>query len=129
MYFSRYSRSSKILFNDHAFIWKKDREFFLSCNFSYCISSISKYLEFTTFSGSTFCSGEVLLNWLIKRARFGGGVKRMELLFLETFSDTLLLYNEISHWIASSLSLTLFSRVLHDGKTILLVLAFLKLGI
>ena len=53
----------------------------------------------------------------------------MELFFLETFSDTFLLYNEISHWIASSLSLTLFSQVLHDGKTILLVLAFLKLGI
>ena len=37
-------------------------ETFLSCNFSACISSISKYLEFTTFPGSTFCLGEVLLN-------------------------------------------------------------------
>ena len=35
---------------------------FLSCTFSACISSISKYLEFTTLTGSTFCSGEVLLN-------------------------------------------------------------------
>ena len=28
VYFSRYSRSSKFLFNEHAFIWKKDRDFF-----------------------------------------------------------------------------------------------------
>ena len=33
------------------------------------------------------------------------------------------------HWIVSSLSLTLFSQILHNGKTILLVLAFLILGI
>ena len=61
VHFSRYSISSKFLFSEHAFIWKKDR-IFLSSNFSACISSISKYLEFTTFSGSTFCPGEVLLN-------------------------------------------------------------------
>ena len=51
VHFSRYSRSSKFLFNEDAFIWKKDREFFLSSNFSACISLISRYLEFTTFSG------------------------------------------------------------------------------
>ena len=62
LHFSRYSRSSKFLFNKHAFIWKKDRDFFLSSNFSAYISSTSKYLELATFSGSTVCSGEVLLN-------------------------------------------------------------------
>ena len=95
VHFSRYSRSSKFLFNEHAFIWKKDREFFLSCSFSACISSILKYLEFTTFYGSTVCSGEVLLNLLDKRARLRGSVNWIKLFLLETFSDTLLLYNEI----------------------------------
>ena len=28
VHFSRYSRSSTFLFNGHAFIWKKDKEFF-----------------------------------------------------------------------------------------------------
>ena len=68
---------------------------FLSCNFNVYISSISKYLEFTIFSGSTFYSGEVFLNWLNKRARLGGGVKWIKQLLLEMFSDTFLLYNEI----------------------------------
>ena len=68
--------------NECAFIWKKDGVF-LSCNFRACFSSISNYLEFTTFSESTFCSGEVLLNQLNKRAKLRGGVKWIEL--LETF--------------------------------------------
>ena len=56
---------------------------------------MSKYQESTTFSGSTFCSGKVLLNWLNKRERLGGGVKWIEIFFLETFSDTFPLYNKV----------------------------------
>ena len=88
VHFSRYSRSWKFLFNKHAFIWKKDINLFLLCNFSDCISLISKYLEFRIFSASTSCSGEEILNWLNKRARLGGGVKWIELFLLETFSDS-----------------------------------------
>ena len=51
-----------ILFNEHAFIWKKDRDLPLSSKFSNCISSTSEYLDFTTFSESIFCSGEEVLN-------------------------------------------------------------------
>ena len=90
VHFSRYSRSSKLLFIEHTFIWKKDRDFFLSSNFSACISSTSKYLEFTTFPGSTFWSGKVFLNWL-KKSKMGVGVKSIELFLLETF----LLYNKV----------------------------------
>ena len=50
------------LCNEHAFIWKKDRDLSLSYNFSACILPVSEYLEFTTFSVSIFCSGEELLN-------------------------------------------------------------------
>ena len=43
-------------------LYGRKMETFLSSNFSAFISSTSKYLEFRTFSGSTFCSEEVLLN-------------------------------------------------------------------
>ena len=70
-------------------------ETFISSNFRAWILSRSKYLEFTTFYGSTFWSGEVLLNWSNKRARLGGGVKSIELFLLETFYDTFLQYNRV----------------------------------
>ena len=43
----------------------------------------SYYLEFTTFSGSMFCSGEELLNWLNKSAKLRGGFKTTELFLLD----------------------------------------------
>ena len=50
-------------------------------------------IEFTTFSGSMFCSEEELLNWLNKRTELGGAFKSKELFLLE-ISMSLLLSTE-----------------------------------
>ena len=61
VHFNKYARSSKCLFNEHALIWKKERDFSFWGNFYDWIWSISEYLEFTTFSESICCSGKELL--------------------------------------------------------------------
>ena len=57
VHFSRQSRSSTYLFYDYAFIWKKD---LLLCNFSACISSISKYLGLQYFLDQNIASRSVI---------------------------------------------------------------------
>ena len=79
MHFNEYTKQSKVLFNEHALIWKKERDISFWGNFNDWIWSISKYLEFTTFLGSVFCSGEESLNRLNKSSKLGGGFKRTEL--------------------------------------------------
>ena len=91
VYFSRYSRSSKFSFNEQRY-YKKDWVF--ACNFSACILSISKYLEFRIYFDSKFCSEEELLNWLNKRDSFGRGDKWIEMLLFERFSGSFMLYKE-----------------------------------
>ena len=62
VHFNKYTRSSKFMFSEHALIWKKERDLSFWGNFNDRIWSISKYLEFTTFSGSSCSSREELLN-------------------------------------------------------------------
>ena len=83
VHFNKYTRSSKFLFNEHASILKKERDFSFWENFNDWIWSISKYVEFTTFSGSICCFGEELLNLLNRSAKLGGGFKRPKLFLLE----------------------------------------------
>ena len=73
VHFNKYTRSLKFLFNEHVLVWKKERDFSFRGNINDWIWSISKYLEFTTFSGSICCSEEELLNWLNnKSVKLGG---------------------------------------------------------
>ena len=44
-----------------------------------------QYQEFTRLSGSSFISGQVLLNWLKRSAKFGGGFKNNEVSFVSIF--------------------------------------------
>ena len=69
VHLSRWSRSSKFLFKEHALIWNKAKDFCFLGNFKVWIWSMSQNLELTTFSGSLFFSGEVLLNWLYRGDR------------------------------------------------------------
>ena len=79
VHLSRWSISSKFLFKEHPLIWHKARDLCLSGNFKAWIWSMSWNLELTTFSGSLFFSGEVLLNWLHRRARSEGGFSESKL--------------------------------------------------
>ena len=76
------------------FLLKKNRDFSLPNNFSACISPVSKYLKFATFSHSAFCSGEELLHFSNKRDWFGGSAESIKIFLLETFSNPFLLYKE-----------------------------------
>ena len=51
-------------------------------------------IEFTTFSGSMFCSEEKLLNWLNKRTELVEGAFKSTELFLLKISMSLLLSTE-----------------------------------
>ena len=73
VHFNRWSISSKFLFKEHALIWNNARNLRFSGNFIFWIWSVSKYLKLTIFSASFFFSGEMLLNWLYRRARLEGG--------------------------------------------------------
>ena len=79
VHLSRWSRSSTFLFKEHALIWNKARDLCLLGNFKVWIWSMLYYLELTTFSGSLFFSGEVLLNWLYRRTRSEGGFSESKL--------------------------------------------------
>ena len=79
VHLSRWSKSSKFLFEEHALIWNKVKVLCLSGNFKAWIWSVSQNLELTTFSGSLFFSGELLLNWLYRRARSEGSFSESKL--------------------------------------------------
>ena len=83
-----------------------------------------QYLEFTAFSGSMFCSGEELLNWLSKSARLGGGFK-YGTVFMEDFNKvkfiTFQIYPELPRFITFHSCISIIDVLLHIvlRKTIL----------